>query len=764
MALFKKKMKPGEHEVLKEGPEEVIHINYEEYPRIPSIEDDAIVMSSVIEKLSQSPGVSRVVFHQRKKYEYSFNQTQMLVEIAQIYNHFIKQKNILTQAALEVFGPLPDAASRVKNLQYIILTLLKTDPIGAYVETKRILREEKIVLSKNISEEYKASIQPYLITLGELYALLANTKLIEISARYIDGYSVGSREVYKQVFRPIITPDFMYTRVAATPPLDAEVLDSYSIAKNTYVQIYNTTDTIKPLYHIIPPEFQISEDKYELLELARKVLSEHQPKAEEFIDPEKIRTTFFNIGRDLITELAQSKRINLSFNEVEELAQILVRYTVGFGLIEILLQDQEVQDIVVNSPAGTTSIFIVHEKYDECITNIVPSVEDVEGWASKFRLISARPLDEANPVLDTELQIPSARARVAIITRPLNPTGLAFSIRRHRDKPWTLPLYIENKMINDLAAGLLSFIIDGASSIIIAGTRGSGKTSLLGSVLVEIMRKYRVIVVEDTREIAVDAMSKLGYNIQPMKVRSALLKTGSELGADEGIRTSLRMGDSALIVGEVRSTESLALYEAMRTGALANTVAGTIHGDSPYGVFDRVVNDLQVPRTSFKATDIIIIANPVRSADGLHRFRRVTQITEVRKEWETDPLTEGGFVDLMRYDSKLDTLVLTDELINGDSEIIKRIASQIKDFVGNWPAIWDNILLRAKIKKTLVEYSKKYNIPNLLEAKDVIQMNDEFHRITDRVREETGFLDTNKIFFEWEESLKGYIKKNYKLL
>src|SRR3989338_6653039 len=82
----------------------------------------------------------------------------------------------------------------------------------------------------------------------------------------------------------------------------------------------------------------------------------------------------------------------------------------------------------------------------------------------------------------------------------------------------------------------------------------ANNTSVLGSVLVEIMRKVRIIVVEDTMELPIQVLSKLGYNIQPMKVRSALLKSGSELSADEGIRTSLRMGDSALIVGEVRSS------------------------------------------------------------------------------------------------------------------------------------------------------------------------------------------------------------------
>ena len=79
MVLFKKKVKPGEHEILKEGPEEIIHINYENYPRIPSIEDDQVVMASIIEKLSQIPSVGRIVFHQKKKYEYYYNQTNMFV-------------------------------------------------------------------------------------------------------------------------------------------------------------------------------------------------------------------------------------------------------------------------------------------------------------------------------------------------------------------------------------------------------------------------------------------------------------------------------------------------------------------------------------------------------------------------------------------------------------------------------------------------------------------------------------------------------------
>jgi hypothetical protein len=221
----------------------------------------------------------------------------------------------------------------------------------------------------------------------------------------------------------------------------------------------------------------------------------------------------------------------------------------------------------------------------------------------------------------------------------------------------------------------------------------------------------------------------------------------------------LRLGDSSLIVGEVRSTEAKALYEAMRVGALANTVAGTIHGDSPYGVFDRVVNDLEVPRTSFKATDVVVVANPVRSPDGIHRFRRVTQITEVRKLWEEDPLRENGFVDLFKYDPQTDALVPTNDLLRGDSDIIKAIAGNVKEWAGNWDAVWDNINLRAKVKQAMVDMANKLKDDSILEAEFYVRAKDEFHRVSEQVREQVGTLDSERIFFQWNEWLKNAVKK-----
>ena len=1259
--LFDKKVNPGDYEVVKEGANNVLRVNYENYPQIPSVEDSSTTMAKIIDTLIEVPGINMIIFSQRRNYTYSYEQTEILNEIASLFNYLTKQKRILSLGLFdqtETFRVYAQEWGAV--IHDMVYNLLRSDPIGAYVELKRKIREEKIKIKETNSMEEVSARTAYIETLSYILKMLDNTKLISLVKPSLSGHVVGSRSVYRDVFRAEIGPDFVFTRLMAEIPLNAEEVDAYNLDEGTDVTIYKLRGDIKYYYHLSPPEFKISEEKYGLLDIARNAMLEYKPKKEEFTDPEKMRKTFFNIGRDMINELAQNKGYDMSYGEIDELAHILVRYTVGFGFIELLLKDTKVQDISVNGPVGETPIFIIHGDYEECTTNIIPAREDGESWATKFRIISGRPLDEANPVLDTELILPYSRARVAAMTRPLNPTGLAFAFRRHRDNPWTYPLFISNRMMGPYAAGLLSFLVDGGRSIIFAGTRSSGKTSLLGSTLIELMRRHRIITIEDTQEIPVDYLRKLGYNIQPMKVRSALTKGGSELGADEGIRTSLRFGDSSLIVGEIRSsirgnekvviiekgetkripikdlenkdikeiyvptldfdlkiklsrlngfvkhpkrrkllrvktrtgreitvtpdhslftshnfkifpmeckdlkigskvvlparlpcgyndidnlnlldtlddvrvenfeedvkkviskigwkeatklcdikcgdiynyyrrnqktniplasfnklmlitkenpsleslrirngtsntlnallpvnedfcrflgyfisegyysqssikisnnnekivsdvinlskslfgvdpyvreteglgvskqicisnsplakllgklrcgrtsrekripsfvfglskskiysflsglyagdgsfsssvsssnsiryfttsfdladdlmylllhvgivarllkrennglsnnpiyiiefkgreyirkfidnvdfvkyqvktvernvphssldnvsydveelerhlklvrdyrhlrkyrscgksflrkisfddrskadsfiktfangefyldevkeikeinledgeyvydlsvdsmqnfiggtggillhnTEAKALYEAMRIGALANLVAGTIHGASPYAVYDRVVNDLGVPKTSFKATDIIVVSNPIKT--GMHRQRRVLQITEVRKHWDDDPIKENGFVDLMKYDVKEDVLKPTDALLNGDSDVLKAIASNVKEFVGNWDAILENIQLRADVKRNLVIFANKTNNLELLESDFVVKSNDIFHQISDNVMEDVGSLDSKRILFEWQEWLKKEVKK-----
>ncbi|MFH1451549.1 MAG: type II/IV secretion system ATPase subunit [archaeon] len=742
------------YEVIRESGENVMYINYLGANFVPSLIDSGEVMTRTIDNLKEDPNISRVVFVQQRNYSHDFSQVKMLVEVANLFDFLIKQERVVSAEKLS--STISSYHEAFAFLNRVIVDVLKSDPVRAYRELKSVLYEQRALFEKGKDNLGYVRIIEKIISHFDRLSLIVKLKPL------FEDYSLGDRRIYGETFRADIMPNFTFTRMVAHLPDDAEIVKQYTIAKGSdasLVTIFKQSNKANLVYHLSPPEYLLKEDHHMLLNLARNVLIEHRPTAEEFNDPERTRQVFFNVARDLISDLASSKKINLSYQDLIKLATILVRHTIGFGILEVLLKDENLQDIMVNAPVSLSPIFVRHNDFDECVTNLIPSQEDADSWAAKFRMLSGRALDEANPILDTNLELNDVSARVAIIQQPLSAGGLAYALRRHRSKPWTLPLFVKNKMIDSLGAGLLSFMIDGARTLLVAGTRSSGKTSLLGSLLLEIMPSHRIITVEDTLELPVSAMRKLDYDILSMKVRSALAGESTEVSAEEGIRASLRLGDSSLIVGEIRSSEAKALYEAMRVGALANVVAGTIHGGSPYSVFDRVVNDLGVPVTSFKATDLIIVANPIKSPDGLASWRRVLEISEVRKHWEKDPLTEGGFVDLMKYDVKEDKLKPSGDLMNGDSDVMKSIAANVKGWAGNWDAVWDNVVLRQKIKQETVDFAEKSGQSEVLEAGFTVMSNNSFHQISKEVNEEIGLPTSERVFPEWKKWLDKEAKR-----
>ena len=749
-------------ETYHEGENKILKANLAKCSFPPSIEYNEVCMGKVVELLQQNSGVSIVILSQLREYEYDYSQVSLLNEIASVHRRLNQEE----RANFSHLVTNPDHERYMKGayaqFQALIGKKLKEDPFAAFVSLKRLERREKLKSDKLLEVRHQTSQLSFLDILQKSITLIENTKLIQMLMPHTENYNLEDRQIYSIAFHPTTRPDFMYTKLISEFP-NGELAESYDFTAGndkSQVNIFSFDDNVKTMYHLTPPEFMFDQEVYELLDDAKRIMSEHKPTKKEFVDPQRMREVFHNIGKDLLHDLMQHKNIVLTDEKVNQLASALLRYTVGFGLIELLLADPKVQDVNINSPYGEVPIFIVHQDYGDCYTNIYPTHLEVESWATKLRLISGRPLDEADPILDTELKIEEFSSRVSAITAPLSPNGLAFSFRRHRDFPWTFPLYMQKKIryMNAIAAGLLSFIISNNATILVAGTRSSGKSSLLGSFLTEIMRKARILTIEDTFELPQESMRAMGYNLESLKVASALAsKGGSEVDPAIGIRSTLRLGDSAIFVGEVRSHEAISLFEAMRVGAAANVVAGTIHADSPYGVYDRVVNDIGVPKTSFKAVDIVVTTNPVIS--GLKKYKRVLRITEVRKEWDEDPLKEGAFVDLMVYNPNTDQLEVSDDLRNGNSMILKRMAGRVKEFAGDWDAVWHNIELRAACKQAIVDEFERTKDDSILEAKFVINANDKFHLISEQIREREGKLDNERVLFEYKDWLRKEVDK-----
>jgi len=112
----------------------------------------------------------------------------------------------------------------------------------------------------------------------------------------------------------------------------------------------------------------------------------------------------------------------------------------------------------------------------------------------------------------------------------------------------------------------------------------------------------------------------------------------------------------------------------------------------------------------------------------------------------------------LRYNIDKDTLEPTPDLINGDSEVIKAVAGSVRGWAGNWDAVYDNIMLRAKIKGELYDTAIKLKNPKILEAGFNALSNNFFYSISDAVRKEVGLPVSGRVFPEWKKWLQGAVK------
>ncbi len=314
----------------------------------------------------------------------------------------------------------------------------------------------------------------------------------------------------------------------------------------------------------------------------------------------------------------------------KKLLDIVKRYSVGFGLLELFFYDKKVQDVFVDSP-GVSEIHIVHEDFGECSSNVFVCEEELEKISSKIRLSSGRPFDSANPSINASIE--RLNVRVSGITEPLAFSGTAFAFRKRNFRPFTIPMLVRKGFFSSDTGALLSFLADGNASILVTGPRGSGKTSLLSALMLEIPRSNRFVVIEDTPELPIHEMKEQGFKIQHLRVKQPL-SGDYEVSASDALRAALRLGESVLVIGEVRGNEAKALFEAMRIGAAGNAVLGTIHGSSASETFERVVNDLSVEKNSFKSVDVIACAGFERIKDSIQRKRKLLGVSEVKKESE----------------------------------------------------------------------------------------------------------------------------------
>jgi type IV secretory pathway ATPase VirB11/archaellum biosynthesis ATPase len=547
----------------------------------------------------------------------------------------------------------------------------------------------------------------------------------------------------------MVRPGFSSSWVLTTPPEGAIRRTSYFVG-DSEVTIYTTPDSIETYYYVNLPEYSMPVEHIKLLQLVRTELPNHYPKNVNLESLAETRAYVSKIGEKLIYSIAQREGIRIGATRDEEmktvksLSVVLVKYVAGLGVIEVLLRDPIVQDVYIDAPSSQNRVHIKIGSpdpsiHDKCITNITVGDGDAEALLSRFRMLSGRPFSEAMPVLETDLD--EFNSRITVIGRPLSPEGIAMALRRHSSDPWTLLKLIQLNSLVPIASGLLSFLIDGRATILVGGPRGAGKSSMVGAIMLEFPQNQRILTIEDTLELPVPQMPELGYKIQSLWVQSAIGGAG-QMTANDALLVSLRLGESAIVLGEVRGQEAKTLYESMRAGTVGSSLLGTIHGNSARSIYERVVHDIGIPPISFMATDIVVIAGLANPGGTQIQKRRVLEISEVDKKKEP-----GNFNVLMQYDESIDSLVATDTFLNNSGKI-----SEIANKWGmSYGEAIQNIGVRASIRSYMVDYAVTNNKPTLLGADWVIAANNTFWNLLEKSQLKGGVIKYPEVLDEWKK-------------
>ena len=284
-----------------------------------------------------------------------------------------------------------------------------------------------------------------------------------------------------------------------------------------------------------------------------------------------VRDRLSGLGRrytpaDVATAM-RAEGLIVSDSAVLDTVESLRRHSVGAGLLEPLLHEPGVTDVLVN---GADQVFVDRGAGLELTDLRFPCEGDVRQLAQRLAATVGRRLDDAVPFVDARL---ADGSRVHAVLGTLASPGTCISLRVPAQRSFSLDDCVASGSVTPGAVQLLSRMIEAKLAFLISGGTGSGKTTLLAALLALVPPHERIVIVEDSRELAPNHA-----HVVRIEGRPANTELAGAVSLTDLVRQSLRMRPDRLVVGEVRGAEIVDLLTAMNTGHEGG--CGTVHANS----------------------------------------------------------------------------------------------------------------------------------------------------------------------------------------
>ena len=334
-------------------------------------------------------------------------------------------------------------------------------------------------------------------------------------------------------------------------------------------------------------------------------------------------TIFASSNGDLegeIFELMEKFAIDVPAASKNRIIYYLLRDFTGYGLIDPLTRDANVEDISCNGVGAP--IYVVHRHLGSIKTNM--GFEDegtLDNFVAKLALRCGKSVSVAKPILDAGM--PDGNRVNITYGKEVTPKGSTFTIRKFKKNVISPVDLIQHGTISPQMLAYLWTLIEHKSSIMVFGETGSGKTTLLNAFSLFIPPEMKIVSIEDTPEVRLPHENW----IQSI-TRSSFSGEGAEITMFELLKASLRQRPDYIIVGEIRGDEAKALFQAISTGQLG---LSTMHASSAEGVIDRLTSPpMNIPISLITSIGCLCHQITVKYKDGSVQ-RRTMGITEIIK-------------------------------------------------------------------------------------------------------------------------------------
>ncbi|WP_067504550.1 CpaF family protein [Actinoplanes sp. TFC3] len=415
------------------------------------------------------------------------------------------------------------------------------------------------------------------------------------------------------------------------------------------------TPTFPPGRDLVPLETAPDASEIPVVRRIRRQVAEHLTRAtrahesatgtvmsadEQRATTRRLITTALD---DYAAEEMNAGRPPLRPDVESRVARSVADMLLGAGGLQPLLNDERIEEVHAN---GCDQVFVRYT--DGSRVQVAPIADTDSEMVELIRRLAAdagraetggeggeeRRWDRAAPILN--LQLPDGSRLHAIMSVTQRP---ALSIRRHHYIKVTLGELEQLGTLNPVLREVFTAATRARLNTLAAGRTGAGKTTFLRALASVIAPTERIVTIEDTYELALNADKVLHPDVVAMQSREANVEGEGAIDMSMLFRSGLRMSPDRVIVGEIRGHEVIPMLNAMSQGNDGSL--GTIHASSTAGVFKKLaLYAAQSPERLDPPTTNLLVAESVHLVLHLaltDTGRRV--VTSVREVVDADGLT-----------------------------------------------------------------------------------------------------------------------------